>query len=178
MGFGGAWRAGCLLWRAGCWSVARGRWEGGEGVVRVLVPGCLLQDPVTGRKGVLPLASPTSAPPSLPPAAGFVSPGTTQILFWGTCLRAPRAAQVPGREGRVSEGPRSPGVGNDAESGQMQPQEGKIEVSQAIPQGPPPFLSQGVTLFQASTVHSTLTRLTSSSFSNNLVLRNSRKWEE
>lgn len=30
MGFGGAWRAGCLLWRARSWSVARGRWEGGE----------------------------------------------------------------------------------------------------------------------------------------------------
>ena len=66
--------------------------------VHVLVLGCRLQDPCLGAKGVLSLASPTFP---LPLAAGLLSPGAAQILFWGTWLCAPRTAQRPGKEDRT-----------------------------------------------------------------------------
>lgn len=142
--------------------------------VRVLVPGCLLQDPGVGTKGVLPQACRTSALPSLPGSSAL---GPLRFSS-GELVCALPGSPAPRQGGQGGGGAGSPSVGNDAECGQVQPQEGEISVPQATLQGPPPFLSQRVPLLQAATVHSTLPCLTGSSFSDNLALRNSRKWEK
>lgn len=108
--------------------------------VRVLVLGRRLQDPGFGATGVLSLACPTSALPSLPPAAGFLSLGGAQILFWGTWQCASRAIQRPGRED--SAGPRRgpvPGRWEPrGESGRVQTQGAKIREPEGILKDPLP----------------------------------------
>lgn len=121
VGFGGAGQAGRLLWRTRSWSVARGRWEGGE-VLRVLVLGRLFQYPSMRAKGVLSFASRSSALPSLPSAAVFLSLGAAQILFWGTWPCAPGAAQRPGRDGGGGRPPPRGRWEPRGESGQVHPE--------------------------------------------------------
>lgn len=130
VGFGGAGQAGRLLWRTRSWSVARGRWEGGE-VLRVLVLGRLFQYPSMRAKGVLSFASRSSALPSLPSAAVFLSLGAAQILFWGTWPCAPGAVQRPGRDGG-GVGPHPAGAGNHAERVARCTQREKVRAREAI----------------------------------------------
>lgn len=157
VGFGGAGQAGRLLWRTRSWSVARGRWEGGE-VLRVLVLGRLFQYPSMRAKGVLSFASRSSALPSLPSAAVFLSLGAAQILFWGTWPCAPGAAQRPGREDRAGTaegaGPHPAGAGNHAERvARCTPREKRSEL--AKPSSKDPYSSSlRVPLLQVAAVHS------------------------
>ena len=93
-------------------------------------------------------------------------PRAAQIFFWGTCTRAPGAAQRPGRENRTGQrrGPDSRTLGTTLREWPGADPRRKDQNARGILQGPPALLSQRV--LQAATVRSTLTCLTSSSFSN------------
>lgn len=133
VGFGGAWRAGRLLWRAGSWSVARGRWQGGEGV-RVLVRGCLLQDPGVEAEGVLLLACPTSAPPGFS-AVGLLRFSSGELV----CALPGQPSSQAGRTGQGSRGRgrRAPATTRTVAGGGCK--EEKIRVPQAVLRGRHPF---------------------------------------
>lgn len=104
--------------------------------VRVLVP-----DPSrTPAQGiwVLLLACGTS-PCSLCLPLPVFSALSAQILFWGTCPRAPRAAQSQGGRAEQRKGPGPSGRwARRGENGQVQTQRGKMS-AQAILQGPSTF---------------------------------------
>lgn len=159
---GGAWRAGRLLWRSRSWSVARGHGEGGEGGAR---SGAWLPPPglrLGGKESSVPSLADLPAALSAS-AAGFLSPGAARILFWGTWLCASRAAPAPrpgGQTGLGGGGGRLPGAGNGAE---------RVARLPFLPQSLAPASCYGPVYSR---------RLPSPSFSNNLALRNSRKWGE
>lgn len=100
-------------------------------MLRVLVLGRLFQYPSMRAKGVLSFASRSSALPSLPSAAVFLSLGAAQILFWGTWPCAPGAAQRPGRDGG-GVGPHPAGAGNHAERVARCTQREKVRAREAI----------------------------------------------
>lgn len=100
-------------------------------MLRVLVLGRLFQYPSMRAKGVLSFASRSSALPSLPSAAVFLSLGAAQILFWGTWPCAPGQPSAPAGTAEGA-GPHPAGAGNHAERVARCTQREKVRAREAI----------------------------------------------
>lgn len=129
--------------------------------------GCLPQNLGMGTKRVLPLACPTSPLPFL---LGVSALGLLRFPS-GELVCALLAAPRSGWERRAVEGP-----GKRSGVAGCSPKERSSVCSK--PSSKDPYPSTPKEFHSSKLLHTTVTRLTSFSFSNNLALRNSRKWEK
>ena len=133
----------------------------------VLVPELPPPEPWRGHEEGLPLACPTSPLPSL---LGFSALGLLRFPS-GELVCALLVAPRSGREGRAAEGP-----GERSGVAGCSPKERSSACPK--PSSKDPYPSTPKEFHSSKLLHSTVTCLTSFSFSNNLALRSSRKWEK